>query len=295
MTDHQGSPNDIVAFELAFEDVGRRLFPCSSLRVQRGNDVRGCARTPGPPVRARGDRRRGGRDGIVCALAQTGGLGRLWEVSIGGRIVAVAPSLGAALDILERAICMRIIARHPDLIAMHGATLLTRDGAAFVCGPSGAGKSTLALAMAARGYSVGGDDVALLDPRDDTIWPVPRCFHLDARSRRLLRGAGLTMPAFTRRDRFMTPADLGVIDPPASPIRLLLFLGRDSEQAARLAPLCQAEMFVRLLSETTRGGRSPGQLMGALRPSVTRTRCYQLMRGRLSDTALTVAELLATA
>ena len=93
----------------------------------------------------------------------------------------------------------------------------------------------------------------------------------------------------------MTPADLGVIDPPASPIRLLLFLGRDSEQAARLAPLCQAEMFVRLLSETTRGGRSPGQLMGALRPSVTRARCYQLMRGRLSDTALTVAELLATA
>ena len=61
------------------------------------------------------------------------------------------------------------------------------------------------LALAAHGYRIGGDDVALLNPKSGTIRPVPRCFHLDARSRRLLRNLRLPMPEESLRNAFLTP------------------------------------------------------------------------------------------
>jgi energy-coupling factor transporter ATP-binding protein EcfA2 len=192
-------------------------------------------------------------------------------------------------------VCSRIIASHPDLIAVHGATVLKHGVAALICGRSGAGKSTLSLALAARGFQVGGDDVALLDPRERTIRPVPRCFHLDARSRRLLRNLGLVMPSRALRYRFMTPADLGVTSPPAAPVRLIIFLDRGTRREGRLRTLSQAEMMARLLSETPRGPHSPSQIMEALGPLVSGAACFQLTGGRLSDNAGTVVTLLSQA
>ena len=65
--------------------------------------------------------------------------------------------------------------------------------------------------------------------------PCRRCFHVDARSRRLLRGVGLALPERAPRYNFMTPADFGVTDPPASPVRLFLFLGRRRARTAQLS------------------------------------------------------------
>jgi len=220
---------------------------------------------------------------------------RSWEVYHGAERLAGELSLGAALNHLEYQICLQIIDNNPNLIALHGATVLTASGAAFISGPSGAGKTTLSLALAARGYRVGGDDVALLDPRTHTIRPLPRCFHLDARSRRLLRNVGLSMPARTLRYAFMTPMDLGTRHAPASPVRLLLYLGRAENRRSQLQELSQGEMIVRLLSETPRGARSPNEILAALRPLVCASACYYLLRGRLSDTAETVAALLGPA
>jgi hypothetical protein len=219
---------------------------------------------------------------------------RPWEVYFGDQRLAGALSLGAAVNRLEYEICLRIVAHHPDLIALHGATVLNDGGAALISGPSGAGKSTLSLALAARGYRVGGDDVALLDPRTGTIRPVPRCFHLDARSRRLLRNVGLAMPAEALRYGFLTPTDLGMTEAPATPVRLILFLGRGGGRRPQLAPLSQAEMIVRLLSETPRGAHSTTEIMAVLRPLVSAAACYHLLGGRLSKTAETVAALLET-
>ena len=167
--------------------------------------------------------------------------------------------------------------------------------AAFLTGPSGAGKSTLSLALAALGFQVGGDDVALLEPRDGTIRAVPRDFHLDVRSVRLLQGVGLALPARALKYGFMTPADLGVTDPPASRVRHLLFLGKRGGRKGRLTSLSHAEMIVRLLSETPRGARSPSQIMGIVKPLVCTAGCHQLMGGQLGDTVGTVADLLRAA
>ena len=135
---------------------------------------------------------------------------RRWEAYLGDQLLVSRPSLGAALYGLEVEICLRVIASRPDLIMLHGATVLAAGGAAFLSGPSGAGKSTLALALAARGYRIGGNDVALLEPCTGVIQPLPHCFHLDARSRRLLRREGLPMPAEAIRHNFLTATDLGM-------------------------------------------------------------------------------------
>jgi len=219
--------------------------------------------------------------------------GRQWEVRVADQSRHIGSSLGNALNSLEYEICLRTIANHPDLIALHGATVLTGGGAAaFISGPSGAGKTTLSLALAARGYRLGGDDVALLDPRSGTIRPVPRCFHLDARSRRLLRNLPLPMPEEALRYAFMTPADLGVTETGAFPVRLIVFLGRGPGRRPQLTALSQAEMIVRLLSESPRGAHSANEIMAALRPLVSAAACCQLLGGRLSDTVDAMVTLL---
>jgi hypothetical protein len=107
------------------------------------------------------------------------------------------------------------------------------------------------------------------------------------------------MPERSLRCGFITPADLGTTDPPAASVRLLLFLGRGRGRGggrrAGLSALSQAEMIVRLLSETPRGAHSTGDIMAALRPVVGAAACYELVGGRLSDTAGTVAKLLGQA
>jgi hypothetical protein len=221
--------------------------------------------------------------------------GHRWEVSLGNQRLGGARSLGTVLNHLEYEICLRIVANRPHLVVLHGSTVFTADGAALITGPSGAGKSTLSLALAARGYRVGGDDVALLDPRTGTIQPVPRCFHLDACSRRLLRREGLPMPEQALRYGFMTPSDLGMTETPAAPVRLIVYLGRREGHTPQLAPVIQAEMIVRLLSETPRRTRSANEHIAILRPFVSAAACYHLVSGRLPATADALAALLGPA
>lgn len=55
------------------------------------------------------------------------------------------------------------------------AAVLERDGRALVMpGESGAGKSTLCAALAFSGWRLLSDELALLDPADGRVWPIPR-------------------------------------------------------------------------------------------------------------------------
>jgi hypothetical protein len=214
-----------------------------------------------------------------------------WELRLDGLQIAAAPKLAAALDRLEREICPRVISGNRDLIAIHGATVLSPRGALFLTGASGAGKSTLSLALAARGYTVAGDDVAFLDPRDGTLCALPRFFHLDARSRRLLRGVGLSLPERGVRSRCIAPADLATFSLTPTKVILWGFLGGHCDRTCRVLPLTQGEIIARLLSETPLGDRSLNELVALLVPLVTAARSYQIEGGRLADRAAIVARL----
>jgi hypothetical protein len=219
--------------------------------------------------------------------------GRVWRGVLDDGPLPERRSLGSALRQLEYRICLRVIAHHPELMTLHAATVYGADGAAVIAGPSGAGKTTLTLALAARGFRIGGDDIAFFDPTGREIRPVPRCFHLDARSRRLLRQLGLRLPDAAVRHGFACPADLGTTCPAPAPPRYLIFLDGRDRGLPRLAPVPQAEMVVRLVTESGWPGCSPAGVLMGLRRLVTGAACYRLTGGRLYDTAEAVAGVLA--
>jgi hypothetical protein len=224
--------------------------------------------------------------------ASRAGHAHVWTVSLGSQVVIQRPSLGSALSYFEYEVCQRVIAQSSDWIVLHGATLSTPQGAAFISGASGAGKTTLALALGARGYRVGGDDLALLGTQTGEVRPMPRCFHLDQRSRRLLRATGLRIPAQAARHQFVTPTDLDPSTAPLPPIRLIVLLSSGQGREPQLIPLTQAETVVRLRTEIRWGQYPALDLLSALSRLTSGTTCYQLTRGELRRTADLVGSLL---
>jgi hypothetical protein len=181
--------------------------------------------------------------------------------------------------------------RRTDLIGVHGAVILTARGLALIVGASSAGKSTLAAALGARGYTVGSDDMAFLDPGTDRIAPLPRCFHLDARSIRILRSMGIAVPAIAKRDGFFTPARLAPLRSPPRVVAVLSFV-RGVGDRAEIARLTQAEMAAAMLSQTWWGRHSSSEVLTALGRLAGRAACYRLTRGSLVSTTEVVGQAL---
>jgi hypothetical protein len=128
----------------------------------------------------------------------------------------------AALLVLHRAMRARA-----DAIFFHAASVAVEGRAALLVGLKGAGKSTLALALAARGHALLGDEHACYAPataavepfrRPVGVKPGPRSAAVDA----LLRARGLC----PERDGMMrVPVErLFPGEPAAAPLRTVVFL-----------------------------------------------------------------------
>lgn len=63
---------------------------------------------------------------------------------------------------MERRIVQDIVPRVPHVLGFHGALLSRGDRSVLLAAPSGAGKTTLAIALAASGWSMHTDEMALL-------------------------------------------------------------------------------------------------------------------------------------
>ncbi len=178
-------------------------------------------------------------------------------------------SFGSPLRDLEYE-SRRAIGHRNDPVVPHSATVFTADGVTFITGESNTGKSPLALALAARGYRVG--DIAFFDPATGEVLPLPRCSHLDARSRRLLRGAGLRLSPAAARHLFIT--------------------SRGRQAAPTLTPLPQAAMVLILMEECGWPADATPEALAALRELAGGSSCYRLVSGRLDATVDAVAALL---
>jgi hypothetical protein len=215
-----------------------------------------------------------------------------WRVGEKGGLTS---TLAGALWNLEATLCENIIRSQRRRIAIHAATIQLANSAAMLSGCSQSGKTTLSLALARRGFPVWGDDVALVDPETFDILPIPRCFHLDDPSVALLEADGLLMPGGWPSYRFIVPSDFAALGQPPARARCLIFMRGPRGEHATIAPLSQAEMTARMLSETGQGPLSDSETVAVICRLASGASCFTLTPGPLGETADAVAAVLADA
>jgi hypothetical protein len=218
--------------------------------------------------------------------------GHRWQVWRDGSVLGTRASFGAAMRLLEYEICLHVLSLRPDLVAIHAATVYAGDGIILVTGDSGAGKTTLALALTLAGCRVGGDDLALLDPRTGVLQPLPRCAHLDRTSWRLLRRAGIRLPSRLARIGFVTPADLGTPVAGRAPVSHVLVVEHGRGTAPILRSLSQAEALLALLPQTRWPAGTDGEKLTTVGRMIGGARCHHLPRGDLPATLALVSAML---
>jgi len=225
-------------------------------------------------------------------IDQDGGTGFSWRL---GEKAGTASTLPNALWNLEAALCETIIRSQRRSIAIHAATIQVEGSVALVAGCSQAGKTTLSLALARRGLAVAGDDVALVDPETLKALPIPRCFHVDDRGAALLEAGGPPLPAAWRRFRFIVPNDFcPTAESPGRP-RWLIFMRGPRAEHPTIAPVSQAEMSARLLSETGQGPLADSETIAIICGLTAGAFCFALTPGPLGETADVIATLLSQA
>jgi hypothetical protein len=97
----------------------------------------------------------------------------------------------AALELLHQLV-VEVMAGLLDrgLYAVHAGSV-SRNGAALVlAGPGGVGKTTLTLALAARGFEVLSDELAIIDPGARAVLPYRRNVHVRPGTPALVDGLG---------------------------------------------------------------------------------------------------------
>jgi hypothetical protein len=218
--------------------------------------------------------------------------GAEWRVAVGASPPHAYATFGAAMNAIEASIADALARCDTGRHVIHAATVYAPQGDLLLTGESGAGKTTLSLALTARGLRVGGDDTATLDPVTNTVLPVPRCFHIDERSAALLAQAGVTLPADALEDEFVTPAHLGVVQPPPARIRFVFLLERERLATPRIVPDTQAHTIATLLMQTGRGHFTDRQALDALSRLTGDCRCFRLWSASLQTTTDEVVQLV---
>jgi hypothetical protein len=229
---------------------------------------------------------------FVEAVLENNRSGRFrWRL---GEEAGAASGLPDALWGLEAAICKAIVCSQRRCLAIHAAAVYAGTLAMLV-GPSGAGKSTLSLALASRGCAIGTDDVTLVEPDSMHVLPIPRCFHIDTQSARLLSRDGFRFPPTWDRFGFMVPGDLSLQSPARQRVHLLLFMLRVRSERLQVIPISQAQMAAHLLSETDLRPWADPAKIAVLSRLAGGASCYALFPAQLAQTADAVAELLSCA
>jgi hypothetical protein len=172
----------------------------------------------------------------------------------GGEEEAVVFAARQAAPALKGLLTDAILASAADGIVMHAACLGTGRGEGLLLlGAPGAGKSTLSLGLLRRGFSYGGDDIALLQP-DGGVQGAPFALTLKAGSWKL---AQMLAPGFAKgpihrrldrkRVRYLSPAP-GAVAGRITP-RWVILLRRRKDGPASLRPAEPALALSEILGE----------------------------------------------
>ena len=228
----------------------------------------------------------------------------LWVIhgdGAGTADVMVQGNAASAVTRIEGLALQRLIDGPPDILTFHAALVARGARGVLIVGPSESGKSTLACALWQRGWTLVGDDVALVDPATAEARSAPRRVSLRSASRDFFDA-----PAWTRiLDAPSCEATIdgyvfhpGDVDgrPCVSAPRLAacMFLSRRGTAPAESVRLvAPAHAALALLPYSNLIRRSdPGHLIARLSPLAARMPAYDFARRSLPDMVAAVEGII---
>jgi len=204
------------------------------------------------------------------------------------------PTLSDLIYDFEKALTIDIQRVRTEWLFVHGAALAVDGHCVVVAGDSGAGKSSLCWSLCNAGFEYLSDELAPIDPVDNSVVPYPHAIclkgisHLaEALPQGILRG-GATIHVPT-----------GDIPAPTStaPVPLAALLFVESAMAATvdemLRPVSAGEAAAMLYSHSLNQLAHERAGLGAVSKIVSRIPCYKLKRGRPAELVDAVRAVLS--
>lgn len=200
-------------------------------------------------------------------------------------------------DNLEWRITTRILQSLGHLVQVHASGLVAGGKALLLVGPSGAGKTSLALSLVMRGWKCLSDEVILVEPMGKKVWPLPRSFHVDAKTLGLfpeltLKDAGRVFLDDSGKRRFDPSFILNDwVAKPSAPA-WIVFPNHSSGNRRGLIPLGETEALTLLLGQAINLVSQGSTGLDTLTELVRRCQCFTLNAPDL-DSASRAVERLA--
>lgn len=141
-----------------------------------------------------------------------------------------------------------------QVLSLHSATLARGEQAVLMPAHSGSGKSTLCAALAFQGWRLLSDELALVDPSDGVLWPLPRPISLKNASIDVIR-AREPMAVHGPVVRETHKGSVCHFQPPAPSVwqehlrprpRWVVFPRWEADAALQATPLSRGQGFMRL-------------------------------------------------
>jgi hypothetical protein len=134
----------------------------------------------------------------------------------------------------------RLLRLRADALFFHAATVAVAGRGALLVGPKGSGKSTTALALAARGHALLGDETACYLPSERAVLPMRRPVGIKPGPRARAVAEGIERSGLTPQEDGILRADVGALLPAGeaapAPLRSVVFL-RGFASRPEIAPV----------------------------------------------------------
>ena len=128
---------------------------------------------------------------FVCKRLEEG-----FALGCRGRLVARGQTLAGFFQEAEWALTHEALLRLGHFFQVHAGSVARQGRAQLLVGPPESGKTSLTLALALRGWSLLGDEIALVDALSLKIWTCRRDLILRPGTRALLVSEMAQVPAF---------------------------------------------------------------------------------------------------
>lgn len=176
-------------------------------------------------------------------------------------------------------------------MVIHGAQLIVNDTAVLIVGASGAGKSTLSTVLSLRGFSLGSDELVIVD-QDGCVHPYPVPPRIRESSRARVESMGLELwpqPVWMKNEWTYFGLPKTYAKPKPYPVAAVVFLSAGSSSSPTLTSVRPADAAFRLLTEVLNHEPMESQWFETAVDLSLGRPCVDLQRG---DGEQTVAALL---